>query len=332
MNSRRTVLQFMAATGVCLAVNAVNAQVPTPVSLTSKPIKILVGYAPGGGADLTARVYGQKLQEILGTPVIVENRPGAFEQLAAQPVATAAADANVFWLGTAGALTMAPAVKNNLPYDVLKSFTHISKLGEVNAVLAVKKGIPANNLQEFVAYAKANPGKLNYASAGVGAGNHLMTEYIMGLTDISMVHIPFKGDADVIRELAAGSVDFGIITIATGAPFISDGRVKGLAVSGDQRAKALPNVPTLQESATSEPLKNYGVYSIYGLLGPAGMNPTVTQALSDALKKISAMPDINQRLENGNVRVGFSTPAELKQYLEKEIAKWREVGKRVKIE
>jgi tripartite-type tricarboxylate transporter receptor subunit TctC len=327
MNHHLSLKRLMVGAAACVLATLAQAQ-----TFTGKPIRILVGYAPGGGADLIARVYGEKLQELLGTPVIVENKTGAFEQLAAQPVMAAAPDGHMLWLGTAGALTMGPGVRTNLPYDVLKSFTHIAKIGQVEAAFMVKKDIPANTMAEFIAYAKQNPGKLNYASAGVGSGNHLLTEYLMGMTNITMTHIPFKGDADVIRELAGGGVDFGIPTVATGAPFALDGRVKAIAVTGSQRAKALPNVPSLAEDGGVDGLKAYGTYSIYALLGPAGMPQAVTNALSEALRKISAMPDVIQKLETGNVQAAYASPTELKQYIEREVAKWKEVGKKIKIE
>ena len=301
-------------------------------NFAGKPIRILVGYAPGGGADLIARVYGEKLQELLGTPVIIENKTGAFEQLAAGPVIAAAPDGHTLWLGTAGAMTMGPGVRSNLPYDIIKSFTHVGKLGEVEAVITIRKDIPANTLSEFVAYAKQNPGKLNYASAGMGSGNHLLTEYIMGLTNISMTHVPYKGDADVVRELAAGLVDFGIPTVATGAPFVRDGRLKALVVTGTKRSKVLPNVPSFAEDGGVDALKSYGTYSIYALLGPAGMPPAVTKALNDAIGKVSLLPDVVEKLELANLRAATLTPAELKQYIEQEVAKWKEVGKKLKLE
>jgi len=319
--------RLCAGLGAFVLAASANAQ-----NFSAKPIKILVGYAPGGGADLIARVYGQKLQEILGTPVVVENKPGAFEQLAAAQAVAALPDGHTLWLGTAGALTMGPGVRTNIPYDVIKSFTHVAKIGEVDAVITIGNGVPARTLPEFVAYAKANPGKLNYASAGVGSGNHLLTEYIAGVTNIKMTHVPYKGDADVVREIAAGNADFGIPTVATGTPFINDGRIKALVVTGTQRAKALPNVPSVSEDGGVEELKGYGVYSIYALLGPAGMPPAVTQALTEALGKISRMPDVAQKLEAGSVRASYSTPSELKQYIEKEVAKWKEVGKKLKID
>jgi tripartite-type tricarboxylate transporter receptor subunit TctC len=311
----------------CLFVVLAQAQ-----TFAGKPIRILVGYAPGGGADLIARVYGEKLGELLGTSVVVENKPGAYEFFAAQPVMTASPDGHTLWLGTTGALTMGPGVRSSIQYDVLKSFAHVGKIGEVEAVFVIRKDIPANTWSEFITYAKQNPGKLNYASAGVGSGNHLLTEYLMGLTNITMTHIPYKGDADVVRELAGGNADFGIPTVATGTPFIKDGRVKALVVTGTQRAKVLPNVPSLVEDGGVDALKSYGTYAIYALLAPAGTPPAVTNALSEALKKISAMPDVAQKLETANVRASWSSPSDLKQYLEREVAKWKEVGKKVKVE
>lgn len=323
----------MLTTRLALAAAAVAvATLAQAQNFTVKPIRILVGYAPGGGADLIARIYGEKLQELLKTTVIVENKPGAFEQFAAQPVVAAPPDGHTLWLGTSGALTMGPGVRPTIPYDILKSFTHVGKVGDVEAVFTIRKDIPANTFPEFIAYAKQNPGKLNYASAGVGSGNHLLTEYIMGLLHISMTHIPYRGDADVVREIAGGSADFGIPTVATGSPFVKDGRIKALVVTGSQRAKALPNVPSLVEDGAVDPLKNYGTYAIYALLGPAGMPPAVTNALNEALVKISTMPDVVQRLEAANVRASATSPGDLKQYIEQEVAKWKEVGKRVKIE
>jgi len=295
----------------------------------SRPIRILVGYSAGGPADTIARIYAEKLQGVLGAPVIVENKPGAFEQLAAQTVLSSPPDGYTLWLGTAGALTMGPGVRSDVPYNVIKNFTHVARLAEVEAVLAVKNGLPINSLTELVSYAKANPSKLFYASAGVGAGNHLMTEYIMSVTGIKLTHVPYRSDADVVRELAAGTVDFGIPVSAQAVPFINEKKFKAIAVTGEQRLKALPNVQTTGEAV--EALKSVGVYSIYGLLGPAGMQPAVTQKLNDAANKVAQMPEVVQRLDTANVKATTSTPAELRQYLETETAKWHELGKTLKI-
>jgi tripartite-type tricarboxylate transporter receptor subunit TctC len=297
----------------------------------SRPIKVLVGYGAGGPADVTARIYAEKLHGVLNTPVIIENRPGAFEQLAAQAVLLAPPDGYTLWLGTAGALTMGPGIRSNIPYDVLKSFTHVAKIGQVEAVLAVKNALPVNSFPEFISYAKANPNKLFYGTAGIGSGNHLLTEYIMNETGIKLTHIPYKGDVDVVRELSAGRVDFGIPTSSQAVAFVNDRKFKAIAVTGTQRLKSLPDVPTVGEEGGVESLKSIGAYSIYGLLGPASMPPAITQVLSDALNKVAQMPDVAQRLDLIHVKATTSTSAELRQYLEAEGEKWRELGKKLNI-
>lgn len=327
MNFKRFVQRVSVGIGTCALALGAHAH-----DFSNKPIKIFLGYAPGGGSDLTARLYAQKLQDLLGTPVIIENKPGAFEQLAAQPVLAAAPDGHTLWFGTTGALTMGPGVRSSVPYDVIKNFTHVGKVGEVEAVIAVRNSVPVSTFPEFVAYARANPGKLNYASAGFGSGNHLMTEYIMGITNITMTHVPYKSDPDVVREIAAGHADFGIVNLFTGVPFVREGRVKALVVSGAERSKALPNVASFAEDGGVEALKSYGTFAIYALLAPAGTPPAIVQALNDALGKISRMPEVIQRLEGANVRASHSSPKELKEYLQKEIAKWKEVGKKVKVD
>ncbi|WP_137894483.1 tripartite tricarboxylate transporter substrate binding protein [Ramlibacter sp. 2FC] len=321
-----SVFRFIFATvlGCALLTGAHAQQYP------SRPIKILVGYGAGGPADTVARIYAEKLQGILNTPVLVENKPGAFEQLAAQTVLSGPPDGYTLWLGTAGALTMGPGVRSDIPYDILKNFTHVARIAEVNAVLSVKNDLPVNSLAELISYAKARPNQLFFATAGMGAGNHLLTEYIMNVTGIKMTHVPYKSDADVVRELAAGTVDFGIPVSSQVVPFINDRKVKAIAVTGQSRMKTLPNTPTVGEAGV-ESLKSMGVYSIYGLLGPAGMPPAAAQTLNDAFNKAAKMPDLVQRLDGLNIKATTSTSAELRQYLESEISKWRDLGKTLNI-
>ena len=323
MKSKSVLLSALVATFVSWIVPNAWAQ--------PKTVKIVVGYAAGGAADATARIYADKLSQVLNTPVIVENKPGAFEQLAAQAALSAPPDGSVLWLGTAGALTMGPGVRNDIPYDVLKSFTHLGRIGEVNAVFAVKNDLPVTSMAELVTYAKANPNKLFYGSAGVGSGSHLLAEYIMSETGIKMSHVPYKGDIDVVRELVTGTVDFGIITVTQALPYLNDRKFKAIAVTGTQRATALPNVPTIGEAGI-EPLRTMGVYSIYALLGPAGMPPALTQSLSDALNKVAKMPETTQRLDTIFVKATVSSPADLKQYLEAEQSRWRTLGSKLNIQ
>ncbi|HXX01094.1 MAG TPA: tripartite tricarboxylate transporter substrate binding protein [Candidatus Acidoferrales bacterium] len=302
--------------------SAVAQEYPT------RPIKLVVGYGAGGTADATARIYAEKLQTILKVPVIVDNKPGAYEQIAAQAVLSAPPDGYTLWWGTTGALTMGPGIRTNTPYDVIKNFTQIGKIAEVEAVLAVKKDSPINSLPDLIKFAKANPGKLFYASAGVGSGNHLLTEYIMNQTGIKMEHVPYKSDADVARELAAGTADFGIPVAGVAVPFVKEGKFKAIAVTGMQRLKQLPNVPTMGEEV---PALNIGVYAIYGLLAPLGTPAPVVRTLSDAFNKVAEMPDVVSRLEATNVRPATSNPNDFRQYLEAEGKRWRELGKSLNI-
>ncbi|RZL88933.1 MAG: tripartite tricarboxylate transporter substrate binding protein [Variovorax sp.] len=292
---------------------------------------MLVGFGPGGGTDNIARLYAVKLQEILNTPVIVENKPGASEVLAAQPVMAAAPDGYTLWLGTGSALAQGPGVRKDLPYDPLKNFTPVALVADGEAVLSVRPGVPAHSLGELIAYAKANPGKLNYGSAGVGAGNHLLAEYISLMTGISMVHVPYKSDVEVTRDAVAGNVDFALTTVAITRPFVTEGKLRALAVTGNQRLKTLPDVPSVAESGVPE-LRSMGSYTFFGLMGPTGLPPAVVQRLSDAINQIAAMPDVGQRMREGFMfEPTSSTPAGSRQYIERELTKWRELGKNLKV-
>jgi tripartite-type tricarboxylate transporter receptor subunit TctC len=307
------------------AAGAVAQQFPT------RPIKILVGYGPGGGTDLLARLYAAKLQEVLPQPVIIENKPGASELLAAQPVMNAAPDGYTLWLGTGGALAQNPGIRRDLPYDLLKNFTPVAVLAEAEAVFVVRPNVPVNTLQELVAYGKANPGKLNYGSGGIGSGNHLQMEYLISVTGTSFTHIPYKSESEITRDIMSGNVDLSMITAQFAVPLVNEGKVKAITVTGTQRLKALPDVSSVSESGVAE-LKSMGSYTFFGLMGPAGMPPSVVQQLNEAVNKVSAMPDIDKRMrEMMMMRPKISTPAEFKGTLERELGKWRELSKTVKI-
>lgn len=295
----------------------------------SKPIRILLGYSPGGGMDTLARLLQPKLQEILGTSVVIENKPGASELLAATPTMHAPADGYTLWVGSASSLVQGPGVRSDLPYT-LKNFTPIALMAEGEAILLVKKDSPLNSVKDLVSYAKANPGKLNYGSAGVGAGSHLTVEYLMSLTGGSMSHIPYKGDVESTRDAMAGSLDFVMAMVSTAAPLVTEGKLKALAVTGPQRIKALPDLPTVAESGVPE-LASSGAYTFYGLMGPAGMPPAVVQRINEAFSKVAAMPDVAQRLREMNLRPSTISPAAFTQYLEKEAARWQQLRGKVKV-
>lgn len=296
----------------------------------SRPIRILVGFGAGGGTDTVARLYAQKLSMVLNSPVVVENKPGAMQLLAAQPLLAAAPDGHTLWLATSSALIQTPGVRDDLPYDPLKSLTYIAQLAEVDGVFVVRQGLPIGSMRELISYAKANPGKLNYGSAGVGSGNHLLTEYIRLLTGTAMVHIPYKNDADVARELMAGTIDFAVVGSGSVMQFVEDGKLKPIGVAGVRRTKALPNVPTAAESGVDE-LKSLGAYVTYGLVGPAGMPASVVQTLNEALNRVARMPDVAQQFERLHFQPRTGTAADFRSETERELAIWRKVGKNLKL-
>lgn len=320
----------LARTFLFLCATALTPVLACAQQFPSKPIRILLGYAAGGGMDTLARLYQPKLQELLGVPVVVENKPGASELMAALPTLNAPADGYTLWIGSGGALTQGPSVRSDLPYTTLKNFTPIALIAEGEAVLLVKKDSPVHSMDDLVSYSKANPGKLNYGSAGVGSGSHLTVEYLMSLTGGAMLHVPYKGDVESTRDAMAGNVDFVMAMVQTAAPLVTEGRLKAIAVTGSQRVKALPDLPTVAESGVPE-LKGVGSYTFYGLMGPAGMPAAVVQRLNEAFVKVANMPDVAKRLSDVSLRPSNASPAAFTQYLEKETANWQKLRGKVKV-
>lgn len=296
----------------------------------SRPIRILVGFGAGGGVDTLARIFGQKLSEMLNTPVIVENKPGASELQAVLPLIKSQPDGYTLWMSSASGLARNPSVRNDLPYDPLKNLTFIGHVADIEAVIVVKPGLPVNSMAELIRYAKSNPGKLNYGSAGVGASNHLWTEQLKMLTQTDMVHVPYKSDSDVARELAAGTLDFALAIPTFAVPFVKDGRIRAIGVTGPQRLDALPDVPRLDESGIAE-LRGLGSYLFYQLTGPAGLPADIVQKLNEGLNKISRMPETMQTLQGLHYRATTSSPVEARQLIEAEVRRWKEIGRTVKI-
>ncbi|SCU76932.1 conserved exported hypothetical protein [Cupriavidus necator] len=320
-----TVLRALALVALCALAMGANAQ-----NYPQRPIRILVGFAAGGGVDSVARLYAAKLQEALNVPIVVENKPGASELLAAIPVTRAAPDGYTLWMTSASSLVRGPGVRTDLPYDPLKQLTFISRVAEVEALYVVKSSLPVHSVRELMEYARARPGKLNYGSAGIGSSNHLLTEQFRLLTNIDMVHVPFKSDAEVTRELTGGTLDFAMAITTFATPFVKDGRIRAVAVTGPQRLAELPNVPTLEEGDVAE-VKGLGTYLFYGLVGPAGMPEPVVARLNDALTKIAQTPEMAQKLKGLSMRPAMGSSRDFRRLIETELVKWKEVGKSVKI-
>lgn len=325
--SIRTIVRALAL-GCASAVLAAATQAQ---SLSSKPITIFVGYGAGGTTDMIARTYAAKLQDLLKTPVIVENRPGASELQAIRPVIAAPPDGHTLYLGTGSALAQGPAIRKDLNYDPVKDFSQVAMVAVGEAILTVRPDVPANTLADLLKYSKANPGKLSYASGGVGSGNHLLSEYMIMATSSSLVHIPYKSDMESTRDLVAGNVDFLMTSPLTIVPFVREGKVKPIAVTGPRRLKALPDVPTVAESGIPE-LRDMGSYTFFGLVGPAAMPPALVAQLNEAMSTIAAMPDVAQIMREKFQLEPVALPSSaLREHMDKEMAKWREAGKNIKV-
>lgn len=324
-NFVRWILAACAAT--LTATSAVAQQFP------AHPIKILVGFGPGGGADMVARLYAAKLQEMLGVPVVVENKVGAGQLLALQPVKSAAPDGYTLLFATSSALVQGPGVRNNLPYDTIKDFTPVAFVARAAGMFYVSSKLPIRTMGELINYARANPNKINYASAGIGAANHLQLEYLMNVTGTRMAHIPYKSDGEVSQQVASGmDVHLAMSVPQFPVQLATTGKVRMLAVTGSRRLPGVPNVPTLAESGVDS-LKGIDYYAFYGLLGPAGMPPEVVARLNEAVNKVSQMPDMVERLRtNLYLEPEPTTPGEFRKFLASELVKWREVGKSIKLD
>jgi len=316
---------FTLGAGAALALPALSDTYP------SRPIKIMIGFAAAGSTDAVARYYAQKMSEVLKGSVIVENKPGAGQLLAIRSLATAQPDGYTLYLGTASALSQGPGVRKDLPYNPLKDFTLIGMMASAPGVVVISNKLPVKTLRDLVKLSQAEGSNLNYGSSGVGAASHLQTEYLLKLTGMKMTHIPYKADADIMRELTAGTVHLGMSPVQGAMGSITSGRVKALAVTGPKRLKVLPDVPTLTES-DFKGLEGIHPYSYYGLVGPVGLPAPIVAKLNDAINRVSSMPEVISHMqERLNFEPESGTPERLRKYIQEDMAKWAALGKVVKL-
>jgi tripartite-type tricarboxylate transporter receptor subunit TctC len=257
-----------------------------------RPIHLIVPFAPGGGNDTIARLVGDGLAKELGQPVVVDNRPGAGGIVGAEAAARAPADGYTLFLGGVGSHAINPNLHANLPYDPIKDFAPISLVASAPLILVVHPSVPAHSVRELIALAKAQPGKLNYASNGNGSSSHLAAVVFASMTGVDMVHVPYKGLAPALTDLLSGQVQLMFSSVVAILPHVKAGKLRALAVSSRERLSLLPDLPTIAEAG----VPGYQSSSWYGILAPAGTPPDVVAKLNAALVKVVGAPEVRSAL------------------------------------
>jgi len=314
---------WLLALGVSFAIPLTSAWAQ---GYPNKSIKIIVGYPPGGSTDVPARIIGQKLAEVLGQSVVIENKPGASGNTGAELAARAAPDGyTIFWvsIGTAVSASLFP----NLSYSLFKDFVAVSQATSVTSFLLVHPSLPVHSVQELIAYTKSHPGELSYSSSGTGGSPHLAAEWFKSLAGVELVHISYKGTSPQIVDLLSGTVKVAFPTMPGMIEHVKQGKLRALAVTSPSRSPLLPGVPTMIEAG----FDGYVATSWSGAMVPTGTPAAIVQQLSVAINQVLAIPDVQQKLAVSGADPAGSTPVAFKAFIEAETLKWGTVIKDAKI-
>ena len=291
----------------------------------NKPIRIIVGYAAGGGNDIIVRVVAPKMSEGLGQPVIIENKPGAQGIISCEYVAKSAPDGYTLLMGPSGPMTMNPAIYSKLPYEPLKDFAPVSMIGDFPLILVVSASLPANSVKELIAYAKARPDKVNYAASA--APFQLAAELFNQKTGTKFVHIPYKSSGESVGAVMSGQVTMTIMDPPPAIGPLKGGKVRGLAVTSASRDPSMPDVPTLTEAGVPD----VEIRLFTGFLAPAATPSAIVKRLQQELARVVKLPDIKERLDQMAIVPSGNTPEEFRQIIARDIAKWTAVAKAANI-
>jgi tripartite-type tricarboxylate transporter receptor subunit TctC len=306
---------------LALATCVATSRTPLAQPYPAKSLRVVVGFQAGGGVDMSARALGKYLTESLGQSIVIDNKPGAAGNIAANIVAKSAPDGYTLLMSN-GTIAI-PSLFVNLPFDVSRDFDPVSLVAIGPSVLAVHPSLAATSAADLIAMAKAKPKQIVFGSGGIGNITHLEMELFMGMTGIEMTHVPYKGSAPSVIGLIGGEVSMLFTSIPAGLPQIKSGRIKAVAVSTLRRSAALPEIPTLHETG----LPGYNAASWYGLFAPAGTPKKILETLSREVVKIMREPDIRERFANDGFDPAGYTPAEFSKFLREELAKWARVVK-----
>jgi len=295
----------------------------TQGSYPSRPVKLLVGVPPGGTTDLVARVVGDQLARQLGQPIVIENRGGAGGNIAAEAAAKSAADGHTLFLGPVGTMTINPFVYAKMPFDTQRDFVAISQLTSLPIVMVVHPGVPAKNLREFIAYARARPGQASFASGGNGTQTHLAGEMLKSMTGIDMLHVPYKGTSPAMVDLLAGRVTAMFDQIATALPHIRSGKLVAIGVTTARRAPVAPEIPTLAESGAP----GFDATTWHGLFAPAGTPREIISRLNAEVVKALGNAELIERFKANGVDPVSSSPEQFAAMVQAELDRWRDAVK-----
>jgi tripartite-type tricarboxylate transporter receptor subunit TctC len=307
-----------------------SAQAQSQQAWPTKPVRIVVPFAPGGTTDILARAIAPELTRALGQTFFVENKAGAGGNLGADIVAKSPNDGYTLLMGTVGTHGINRALYNKLPFDPIKDFAPITVVAGVPNVMVLNADIAKarniNSVADFIAYAKANPGKLNMASSGNGTSIHLAGELFKSMSGTYMVHFPYKGSGPAILDILGGSIDVMFDNLPSAMPHIKSGKLKALAVTSSQRSEAMPDLPTIEE-AGGPTLKVYEASSWFGLLAPAGTSPEVVRRIQQEVSKAMNTPAVKEKLLSQGAIPGGNTPDEFAKFIDAEHKKWAQVVK-----
>ncbi|HYK15406.1 MAG TPA: tripartite tricarboxylate transporter substrate binding protein [Burkholderiales bacterium] len=306
------------AAGALAFIGAVHAQ-----SYPSKSIRYVVPYAPGGSTDIVARVLALKLSEAMGQQVVVDNRPGAGGAIGADIVAKSPPDGYTMVTAVTSIMAINQFLYRKLPYDPEKDFAPVTQVGSLPLILVIHPSLPAKNVREFIAIAKAKPGQLNYGSSGVGTATHMTTELFKAMAGVDLVHIPYKGSGQVMGDVIGGQLALIFDQIVSSLPHVQGGKLRMLAITSAKRFPSLPDLPTIAESG----VPGYESISWAGVAVPAGTPKEIVARLHAEIVKVLAMPDIRERFLRDGIETIGSTPEQFSEHIRRERIKWAKVVK-----
>jgi len=319
MNAKRA--SWLAAAFAAVLAQAALGQTDTSQSYPAKALRMIVGFAPGGTNDILARVIAPRMAASLGQPVVVENRPGATGVIGSEVVAKSAPDGLTLLLGSTGSQTIVPSLRSNMPYDPVKDLLPVSLVGVAGTVLAVRADLPAKTVRELVALARANPGKLSYASSGNGSTQHLGGALFNLVARVDMLHVPYKGNAPALADVVGGQVDMMFSAAPPALPLAKAGKLRLLGVSTTGRLAGLEDIPTIAESG----VPGYEMSTWYGVFTSGGTPAAIATRIAVEVKKAIEIPPVRDLFLAQGVEPVANTPEEYRSFVNDEMAKWGKV-------